>query len=53
MTMRQFLKAYRLAIEQVAKENQAPRPTNDEEREEWILNDEGLYQAAMRAGVEV
>lgn len=30
-----------------------PKPLNDDERRQWILNDEGLYNWARREGVNV
>lgn len=30
-----------------------PEPHDDGERRQWVLNDEGLYQEARRAGVKI
>ena len=65
MTMRQFIRENRAELDRQintiltrydAKNSATPRPTpsrNDEERRQWVLNDEGLYHMARAAGVRV
>lgn len=53
MTMREFLKKNKELIERVATSYNCPRPSNYDEREEWVLNDVGLYTLARRSGVKV
>lgn len=60
MRMREFIKENRGAIdEHVFKVMNAGRSTpvvvkmNDSEREQWIMNDESLYNWARRSGVRV
>lgn len=54
MTMRDFIRKHRTVIDESVKSLPGARkPTNDEEREEWILNDEGLYLWAKSEGVRV
>lgn len=47
MTLKQFIKDHRQEIDQATKST----IKNDEEREMWILNDEGLYLWAKSEGV--
>ena len=52
MSMRQFIKDNRAELDRIinAKHQYV---TNDEQREQWILNDEGLYNWARSEGVRV
>jgi len=54
MTMREFLRVNRAELD-AAIRRVVPngRPLNNEERQQWVLNDEGLYQWARREGVKV
>lgn len=49
MTLAQFIKQHRAEIDEIT---QSPIH-NDEERELWIWNDEGLYQWARESGVHI
>ena len=53
MTMKDFLKANRTEISDAVERATGTRPTNDKEREDWVLNDEGLYLWARAEGVPV
>ena len=53
MTFRDFIRTNRKEIDE-AIHRVAPGITlNDEDREEWILNDEGLYEWAQSEGVPI
>ena len=47
MTMREFIKKNREEL------TECTGATNDAEREQWILNDEGLYNWARSEGVKI
>ena len=49
MTLKEFIKQHRQEIDECT---QSPYK-NDEEREQWILNDEGLYDWARSEGVKI
>jgi hypothetical protein len=59
MTMRQFIKTNREEIDRCVwnhtthRYNQPQRLTSDKERQEWILNEEGLYRWAKSEGVRI
>lgn len=55
MTMRDFIKQRRQEItDSVANAyGDNCKPTNDSEREQWVINDEGWYREARRAGVRI
>jgi deferrochelatase/peroxidase EfeB len=61
MTMRDFIKANRTnldaailaAINRGRERNPVQSTLNDDERREWILNDEGLYRWAQSEGVRI
>ena len=67
MTIRDFIKAHRKELDEVINAEiyrwngnggkgtiPTPAPTyNDEERRQWILNNEGLYRWARSEGVKV
>lgn len=55
MTMKQFIKENREEIDRGVR-RALGRPDyrlNDEERRQWILNDEGLYLWARSSGVRI
>ncbi len=56
MTMRDFIKQNRAELDRhiatILRLSRNPR-ANDIEREEWIMNDETLYQWAQSAGVPI
>ena len=54
MTMRDFIKKNRDILDECIK-NASPNNQywNDEERREWILNDEELYRWARSEGVKI
>jgi len=55
MTKREFLKEYRTLIDDCVGRAYGGNsvPTNDEERWDWVQNDESLYLLAKRQGVRV
>ena len=53
MRMRTFIKDNREELDQAIKSVCSNCQLNDAERENWILNDEGLYDWARREGVLV
>ena len=55
MTLREFIKQNREEIDAgVRRYLQRPeQPMNDEERRQWVLNDEGLYRWARSEGVRI
>jgi len=54
MTMRQFIKTNRAELDECIR-GACPNigRLNDEDREDWIGNDEGLYLWAKQEGVNV
>ena len=56
MTLREFIKAHRAELDRIIAAqlgmHHNPR-SNDEERRQWILNDEGLYMWAKSEGVRI
>lgn len=48
-TLREFIREHREEIDQLTKSS----IHNDEERRQWILNDEGLYNWAKSEGVRI
>lgn len=55
LSMREFIKQNRAEIDAGVKRylNRPDMTLNDEERRQWILNDEGLYRWARSEGVNV
>ena len=53
MTIKQFIRDNRKKIDAIVQEFYGQRITNDKERHEWILNDEGLYRWAHQEGVNI
>ena len=51
MTMREFIKENRTELDMCIKKIVPNYRLNDEERRQWILNDEGLYNWAKSYGV--
>jgi hypothetical protein len=54
MTIRAFISANRAALDACIR-GACPNlgKLNDEDRHEWILNDEGLYNWARSCGVQI
>lgn len=48
-----FIKQNRREIDEIVKIYYKKDVRNDEERYEWILDDEGLYRWAHREGVNI
>jgi len=53
MQLGEFIKKNREKIDGVIRVKGAKGTLNDEERRQWILNDEGLYNWAKREGVKI
>jgi hypothetical protein len=53
MTMRKFLKDNKETIAESCRANGLPVPTNNDEREQFVMNDEGWYKYAQQSGVKV
>lgn len=55
MSKREFLKTHRKELDRIirAKLDRPDFPLNDNDRWEWIMNDEGLYNWARSEGVNV
>lgn len=55
MTMREFIKENKNDIDEGIRRylNRPELRLNDEERRQWILNDEGLYKWARNSGVRI
>ena len=53
MTMQEFIRDNRAAIDAIIRRNDPNADTSDDERELWIANDEGLYMWAKSEGVPV
>jgi hypothetical protein len=53
MTFRDFIKENRKVIDAYVKEQSGVVLTNDNDRREWILNDEPLYRWAREHGVRI
>lgn len=53
MSRRDFIRRNRETIDAVIRAYGIDGRINDAERENWVLNDEGLYQMARRSGVNV
>lgn len=53
-SMRTFVREHRALIDDVARSVSGDKDLklNDSEREEWVLNDEGLYALAQSEGVD-
>ena len=55
MSIREFIRTNRQAIDAHIRAvlKRPNRPINDADREEWIMNDEGLYRWALSEGVNL
>ncbi len=53
MTMDHFISDNRAELDDAIHSVAPGIPLDDEDREEWIMNDEGLYMWAEDAGVDV
>jgi len=55
MTLREFIRRYRRELDEAIRRalNRPEFPLNDQERRQWVLNDEGLYRWAKREGVRI
>jgi hypothetical protein len=55
MTLREFIKKNRQEIDSGISRFYGDncKPSNDAERQDWILNDEGLYNWAKSEGVKL
>lgn len=59
MRLREFIKQNRAEIDRLVfnhthhRYNQSQTLKNDKDREEWVLNDEGLYRWAKSEGVKI
>jgi hypothetical protein len=53
MTLRAFIKTNREGITEAIHRACPGLSLNDEDRRQWILNDEGLYQWARSEGVRI
>lgn len=52
MTMKEFIKEYKVLIDRVIKEK-CDISINDKERRLWVLHDKGLYHFARSEGVKI
>jgi hypothetical protein len=53
MTLREFIRTHRTEIDEAIKRVCSNCRLNDDERLQWVLNDEGLYQWARSEGVRI
>lgn len=53
MTLKQFIKDNKEAIDAAIKRATGNPPQNAEDRRLWILNDEGLYRWARSEGCKI
>ena len=53
MSFRDFIKENRDAIDEIIRKGGCRGSINDNDRKDWIMNDEGLYMWAKSAGVKV
>ena len=53
MTIEQFITDNQAEIDAAIRSVVPGADIDDDERESWILNDEGLYNWAQRSGVDV
>ena len=51
--MREFIREHRAELDECIKRVSPGVSLNDGERQQWILNDEGLYNWARSEGVRV
>ena len=53
MKVKDFIRKHREEIDSIVKEYYRITVSNDKERHEWLLNDEGLFRWAHREGVNI
>jgi len=54
MTIQEFIKANRVEITQVIRSRESNLgKLNDEDREDWVMNDESLYLWAKASGCKI
>lgn len=55
MTLRMFISKHRDELDECIRRvlNDTDYRINDEERRQWVLNDEGLYRWARSEGVRI
>lgn len=53
MTIREFIRQNRAELDRAIQGVIGPHKLNDENRRQWILNDEGLYLWAKSEGVKI
>jgi len=53
MTIEKFIEQNREEIDKAIRNVCSNCKIDDEERENWIMNDEGLYNWALSSGVEI
>jgi gluconate kinase len=53
MTLRAFLQQNRAEIDAAIRRVCPGLKLNDEDRRQWVLNDEGLYRWARSSGVRI
>lgn len=53
MKMREFIKQNRKELDECIKRVSLADKLNDSERQQWILNDESLYNWARSCGVRI
>ena len=53
MSLKDFIEKHRKEIDRIVKEYYRIDVSNNRERKNWIMNDEGLYRWAHREGVNI
>ncbi len=53
MTLREFIKDNRQELDEAIRRVVPNAQIDNEERRQWVLNDEGLYNWARSEGVEI
>ena len=53
MKVAQFIKLHRKEIDRIVRMYYGDVVSNDKERYEWLLTDEGLYRWAQQEGVNI
>lgn len=53
MTLKQFIRDNRDELDEAIQRVVPGAAKNDEERRQWVLNDEGLYNWARSEGVRI
>lgn len=52
-TLREFIREHRQELDKCIKRVVPGLKLNDEDRRQWVLNDEGLYSWARGEGVKI